>query len=305
MRLVRRSIFPLFAAAWLVGWVLNEQPPPWLWLYFIPAPVVAVYGMYEWAVRFRRVSRARNILVLTLTSAAIFKTLAIDSRWNRPLPAPDEALRVVHWNVAHANFGFVPLLQALSPMEPDLVILSEARYSQDIPFFSNRELGLPHTAQEEGMVLLSRYPFAKRDTIPIKNGYAWGARLQTPRGEMDVIIADIVSHPLLDRSLSIGPLGRWILEREDQIPLLLIGDFNTPRDARAFRPVRKRLRHAYEIGGRGWPYTWPLPVPLYAIDHAWISPEITVHQYRLRNAPLSDHRQQIFDISFPASPPDD
>ncbi len=303
MRLIRRSIFPLCAAAWLAGWIMNEQPPPWLWLYFIPAPAIAAYGLLEWAARHRRVSRARNVLVLTLTGTALFKTVAVDSRWNRPSPAPEHALRVVHWNVAHANFGFVPLLETLAAYRPDLVILSEARYSQDVPFFSNRELGLPHTHQEKGMILLSRHPFTKRENIPIMNGEAWGARVFTPAGELDVICADIVSHPLLDRSLSLEPLGRWIKERNDATPLLLIGDFNTPRDARAFRAIREEMRHAYEVAGRGWPYTWPLPIPLYAIDHAWVTPDITVHRYRLRNAPLSDHRRQIFEISLPSAEP--
>ncbi len=302
MRVLRRSLFPMCALAWLAGWILGDRPPPLLWLYFIPAPAVAAYGVIEWLVRMRRVTRARNIAVLALTGIALVKTLAVDSRWNRPTPPPPHALRVAHWNVAHANFGFVPLLETLAPYRPDLVVLSEARQSQDIPFFSERELGLSHTKQAHGMVVLSRYPFAPMEQVPIKDGFAWGVRIETPTGALDLVIVDILSHPAIDRAAALAPLSRWIAEREENVPLLLIGDFNTPRDSRAFREIRRHMRHAYEAAGRGWPYTWPLPIPLYAIDHAWLTPELAIHRYRLRSAPLSDHRRQMIEISLGNSP---
>jgi endonuclease/exonuclease/phosphatase (EEP) superfamily protein YafD len=297
-RFIRRSIFPAIAMAWLAGLALGDRPPPLMWLYLIPAPLVGALGLIEGLLRMRRSSRARNVAVFGFTALALIKVFAVDSRWHRPTPLPSGALRVVHWNVAYANFGFVPLLETLAPYRPDLVILSEARPSQDIAYFSNRDLGLPHTRQADGMALLFRYPFVPLGPIPIADGSAWGARLATPAGELDVVCVDVVSHPAIDRAKALAPLTRWLHERVSDVPLLLIGDFNTPRDSRAFRGIRERLMHAYETAGRGWPYTWPLPIPLFAIDHSWHSPEIAVHRYRLRNAPLSDHRRQIFEISI-------
>jgi hypothetical protein len=58
------------------------------------------------------------------------------------------------------------------------------------------------------------------------------------------------------------------------------------------------MRHAYEVRGRDWPYTWPIFFPLYAIDHTWISEDITVNDYFLREAKYSDHKRQIADISL-------
>lgn len=298
---VRRALFPLFAAAWLAGWILNEQPRPWVWLYLIPAPAVAVYGLFEFFSRLRRASLARHVLVASLTGLALYKTLAIDCRWNRQRQPPPDAIRIVHWNVSRVDSGLVPSLEALAPYRPDVVVLSEARPSKDLPFYAEKVLGLPHTRHDSGISLLSRFPFTTHAPFSPSDVLVWGVRLYAPSGELDVLCVDVPSHPLLNRVHSLRPLSRWVENRTDPAPLLVIGDFNTPRDSRAFSVFRAHLRHAYEIAGYGWPYTWPVPIPLYAIDHAWVSPNVVVHRYRLRDAPWSDHRRQIFEISLPTS----
>ncbi|MCS6771507.1 MAG: endonuclease/exonuclease/phosphatase family protein [Kiritimatiellae bacterium] len=300
LRTVRRFLFPLASCAWLAGWILNEQPPPWLWLYFIPAPLIAAWGLLEILIHIRRASIHRKLFLIAMTGAAMVRTAVIDARWNRPQKPPDDALRIVHWNIARAHAGIVPVLQTIAPYRPDVVMLSEARNVIDLPFYSKRELGLPFARSGDGMALLSRYSFFTLPSVPIENGWAWAVRLQTPQGELDVVCADIVSHPLIDRTASLAPLAKWLEERKDPTPLVLMGDFNTPRDARAFRPFRRHLVHAFESAGQGWPYTWPLPIPLYSIDHAWISTNIVIHRYRLRDSPLSDHRRQLFEISLDA-----
>ncbi|HMP77025.1 MAG TPA: endonuclease/exonuclease/phosphatase family protein [Kiritimatiellia bacterium] len=307
MRWPQRCFFPIFAALWLLGWILGDAPPPWLWLFFIPAPAVAVIGLFDVVFRIKRAGRFRAALIVAFTLLALGKTLFVDARWNRPAPVPQDALRVIHWNVAHTLFGFRPLLQALAEDEPDLVILVEARFSADLESLAQRELGLHHIFHDQGMAVLSRHPFAPQGTIPLANGRAWWAVVDTPDGPLHVATLDILSHPLIDRHTPVRTLADWIAARTNDAPLLLVGDFNTPRDATALDPLRAHLRHAYETVGRGWPYTWPLPFPLYAIDHAWASPDLAVHTYTLRSSPLSDHRRQVLDVSIgkrDTSPPE-
>lgn len=297
-RWMHRALFPLFGAAWLLGWLLGDARPPWLWLFFIPAPAVAAVGLFDLIFRIRRASRVRAALIAGFTALALAKTFLVDARWNRPAAAPAGALRVVHWNIAHAMFGYAPLLQALAPERPDLVILVEAKYPADIALAAQRELGLPHAFHDQGMAVLSRHPFEPQGTIPLANGRAWWAVVETPAGALRVATLDILSHPLIDRHTPVRTLADWIAARTNDAPLLLVGDFNTPRDASSLDPLRAHLRHAYEVAGRGWPYTWPLPLPVYAIDHAWASPGLAVHAYALRASPLSDHRRQVLDISI-------
>lgn len=297
-RIVRRLVFPAAGLAWLIGWCLGDRQPPWLWLYYIPAPFIAAWGLLDWLFRMHRAGWLRSGITIAITLLALSKTFLIDSRWNRSANPPPDALRVAHWNVAHVPFGYIAALRDMADNKPDLAVFVEARYSDDLPKFVKQELGLSHVFQDQGMAVLSRYPFEPQGTISLPNGRAWWARVDTPKGPLHLVTLDVLSHPALKREPVLAALVRWIINRPNPAPLLLVGDFNTTRDARVFGPLRQHLRHAYEIAGRGWPYSWPLPFPVYAIDHAWVSPDITVLSYQLRSSALSDHRRQEFTISY-------
>lgn len=282
------ALGPAIGLAWLAGAILRDRPGAWVWLYFIPTPAVVAL-----ALAWLAFSRGTRPFMLLLLLAAAGKLLVSDMRWNRPAPDAGDALTLVHWNAAYLRFGKRPALETIAPDAPDLVVLSECRYDEDLELFSRRHLGLDHVFQDQGMALLSRFPFELTGTIPMPNARAWTARIATPSGPLDMVLIDLISHPTLDRSIPARRLADWIAERSNVAPLLVAGDFNTPRDARALDALRTRLRHAYEVRGRGWPYTWPLPAPVYAIDHVWVSPAIEVLSYRLRTAPISDHRRQV------------
>lgn len=306
MKPIRRTLewlfllpVPLLGLGWLLGWLLRDRADGIIWLYFIPAPAVVALGVLWFLFTKRSVHRVLRFLVAMTSLAALAKMGLVDFAWHPDRPAPEGSLRIVHWNAAHTVFGFKPVLQAVKDDRADIVLLSESRESPDLAYFAERELGLPYAHQDQGMALLSRFPVAAGDVLPVANGRAWHARVQTPSGPLDVMAVDLISHPLLDRRLPIDAVAAWAAARDSSVPLLIAGDFNTPRDARVFRVLRADFRHAYEIAGRGWPYTWPLPVPVYAIDHLWVSPGIAVHRYRLRAAKLSDHRRQILDLSLP------
>ncbi len=299
LRATRRIVFPCAGVLWLLGWYLGEAPRPWLWLYYIPAPFIAAWGTVDLILRMHRAGRLRSIATLILTLLALTKTLAVDSRWNRPKPAPPTAIRAGHWNVAHVTFGYDALLRELAPDSLDIVVLVEARYAHDLPERVQRTLSLPYVFQDQGMAILSRYPFEPQGTISIPHARSWWARIDTPSGPLDLALLDVLSHPALDRQPVIGTMVKWIQERPEKHPLILVGDFNTTRDSHSLDPLRAVMHHAYEVAGRGWPYSWPLPIPVYSIDHAWTTPDITLYSYGFRSSALSDHRRQEFTFSIP------
>jgi endonuclease/exonuclease/phosphatase family metal-dependent hydrolase len=285
--------------AWLIGWLIGDSANAWVWLYYLPAPIVAPLGLaWCWWSR-RSAPRTLHRITLAIALFAVFKVGVLDTCWHRAAAPSPEALRVVHWNVAHARFGRFPILSVLKGDQPDLVALSESTYANALAWEVQHDLGLAHTFQDQGMTLLSRHPFETRGTIPMPNGRAWWARVATPRGPLDVVLVDLISHPRLNRKVPLDRLAAWVTQHEPGIPLLILGDFNTPRDARAFRPLRAQLQHAYESAGRGWPYSWPLPYPCYSLDHAWHSTELRITNYRLRAARVSDHLRQVLDVEMP------
>lgn len=55
--------------------------------------------------------------------------------------------------------------------------------------------------------------------------------------------------------------------------------------------------HAYRTAGGGCGYTWPVPLPVYAIDHCLHGPRVEPIRYHLGTG-ASTHRYQMFDFSL-------
>jgi endonuclease/exonuclease/phosphatase (EEP) superfamily protein YafD len=84
-------------------------------------------------------------------------------------------------------------------------------------------------------------------------------------------------------------------------PDIVVGDFNAPRRSRVLSVLGDEYRHAYDVAGSGWSYTWPLPFPVYAIDQCIAGPRVEIVDYRIRSSVLSDHRRQVLDFVLPGN----
>jgi endonuclease/exonuclease/phosphatase (EEP) superfamily protein YafD len=116
-----------------------------------------------------------------------------------------------------------------------------------------------------------------------------------PACPLKFLAADFTSRLEVHRDPQMRRLVAWIA---DLRPDLVAGDFNAPRRSLALSRLPPGYRHAYESAGSGWSYTWPVPVPVYAIDQ-WIhGPEVTPLDYRLESTTASDHRLQVFDFAM-------
>jgi hypothetical protein len=294
---------PALAVAWLVGWFGKDRTLLTMWCFFIPAPAAAACLAAWLAILRAQAPRRLRAAVKVVLVLMLLKTAFVDFAWHRPARAPESAMRVVHWNTARGVRGSERLFHSLTNDRSDICLLSEAPISFNTVGLANELLGMEHIWTESGMMLLSRYPFQPMHEIALDNAHAWAARVDTPQGLLDIVAIDLISHPLLDRYAPIAELSAWLDQREPDVPVLVLGDFNTPRDALSFQPLRRRLAHAYETAGWGWPYSWPVPLPVYAIDHAWMSQRVRILDYRLKTTLMSDHRRQIMDIELqPASP---
>jgi endonuclease/exonuclease/phosphatase family metal-dependent hydrolase len=85
----------------------------------------------------------------------------------------------------------------------------------------------------------------------------------------------------------------------NQIPLLLAGDFNEWQlGSGLFKPLNKLLNQ------QSFGATFPSTFPLFALDRAWLTSELTVLQARKINNQhtknLSDHLPVLIDIELPS-----
>jgi vancomycin resistance protein VanJ len=287
--------------AWIIGWIGKDRSPLTMWFYFIPAPVAAAGVGTALVLAARDAWAPARFLLKAALALALLKIGFVDFAWNRrPDSMPDDAIRVVHWNTERGSKGVKSQFVSLAAEHPDICVYSESPRKGDVRGMSRLQLGLEHVVDADGMTVMSRYPCSAANTIKLTNARGWWTRIETPGRPIDLVVVDFISHPLLDRFVPVAELCAWLDRRGQDVPVLLLGDFNTPRDSLSFEPLRRRLRHGYEVAGSGWPYTWPVPLPCYAIDHTWFSAGMEVLDYRLHTTTLSDHRRQIADVVMAA-----
>ncbi len=286
--------------AWWIGWILKDSSRATIWFSLIPPLAVILFGFGWLFLTLRNRFRIVQLFVFATVIACFVKVLLIDHRWNRaPTQLPPDNLRILHWNTAWGVLGVESIVRTMSYDQPDIVLISEPPRLDMISDIAYHALGMEHIFTDKGMTLASHYPITYLGHVPFPLGAAWHVRVDTPHGPLEFVAADLVSRPDLNRHPPIKALADWFATRTNATPVVLMGDFNTPHDATAFAPLRQHLQRAYEVRGRGWPYTWPVPLPVFAIDHTWISPDITVNDYFLLVARYSDHKRQIIDLSLP------
>jgi endonuclease/exonuclease/phosphatase family metal-dependent hydrolase len=95
----------------------------------------------------------------------------------------------------------------------------------------------------------------------------------------------------------------WLGRALDGAPTILVGDFNATPHQAAHRILSQMVTDARRAAGA--PYgapTFPSRLPVLAIDHAFVSPQIAVHSAYGFPAPLariaSDHLPFVVDFEF-------
>ncbi|HMO50505.1 MAG TPA: endonuclease/exonuclease/phosphatase family protein [Kiritimatiellia bacterium] len=286
--------------AWWVGWWLKDQYPSLIWLYFIPPLAVALFGFIWLFLTLRDRFRFLQLYVFLTVLSCFVKVLVVDHRWNRaPAVLPEDNIRILHWNTAWGVLGVESIVRHMVEDNPDIVLISEPPRLEMISDIAYHALGMEHIFTDAGMTLASHFPITYLGNIIIPAGAGWHVRVDTDVGPLEFAAVDIVSRPNLNRIPVIRALARWVRGRTNDLPLVVMGDFNTPHDSVALVPLRSELTYAYHAAGRGWPYTWPVPLPVFAIDQTWVSPDVTVVDFFFKQARFSDHKRQIADIVFP------
>ncbi|MEM7755636.1 MAG: endonuclease/exonuclease/phosphatase family protein [Planctomycetota bacterium] len=70
-------------------------------------------------------------------------------------------------------------------------------------------------------------------------------------------------------------IGRWRTQPDETriafpTPDIIVGDFNTPRGSHSLRALIGQAIDAHAAVGTGFAHTWPRPIPLWAIDLAFV-----------------------------------
>ena len=121
------------------------------------------------------------------------------------------------------------------------------------------------------------------------------------RGHLLTILqVDVAPQPFRRRIYAFTELAAIIRPHLGE-NVLVLGDFNTPRESVSLDPLRAEMTQAFESAGDGLAETWPMPLPVLSLDQIWsgrrLRPVWCEHGYSAR----SDHRAVIADFDFAAA----
>jgi len=295
------AVSVVFAATLLLVllWGIGQAARDATWLtgmcFYIPSVVVAA-ALVGWTL-VCGVRRRYKLAVLAagLALAPLGVVLFAENRFGaEPVrPAADGELRLVHWNVAHRLSPGAQ--EVLRDQHADLHVLSEIPDARTVEEF-RAMLGPEYQAQ-----IFAKLAVIARGTVRAEGWliHRTSTTVQSVEWERNgrtlrLLVVDLPSAIQIHRD----PLLREInalIEREQ--PDLVVGDFNAPRRSRALGSLPSGYHHAYDTAGSGCGYTWPVPVPMYSLDHCLHSPRIVPVRYALHSSIHSDHRLQVLDFA--------
>ena len=152
------------------------------------------------------------------------------------------------------------------------------------------------------LVALSRWPVRKEGMIPVRNGTAVSVTVERPGRPLRLLLVDGQSKVtqlrtpfLLDVSTACEQA-----RREGEPFDLVVGDFNAVSRSLGFDALQTAA-DGFTLASNsstGWRGTWPMPLPVYDIEHVWVRSGLAVLSCSLFASRASDHRGQLARLRF-------
>ena len=207
---------------------------------------------------------------------------------------------MILWNVSRPELGLPGIARWLRAQDADIIALPEgyrigstsaAQWRREMPGYEIVEL-------PADMLCLVRGTIAPQEPHPLPTDLNYALLRAEIRGRAVTLLQiDISASVFKSRRRALAELTALAHEHRHE-NLIVLGDFNTPRESVWLDPLRAEMAHAFEAAGRGTAETWPLPSPVLALDQIWTGPGLRtlhcIHGFSLR----SDHRAVIADFAF-------
>ncbi len=249
------------------------------------------------------------------------------------LAAPGRAgatLRVATYNV-HGCVGLdrqrseTRIAEVIASLSADVVALQELDVRRarsagiDQAGAIAQQLGWQHVfhaamrvgEEQYGNAVLSRYPLEEVCTFALPGVAPWYCRetrgallvaVETALGPVRVINTHLGLSPR-ERRLQVAQLTseECIPAEARQQPLILLGDFNSPRFSQAYRLLSRHLRDVRTLRPEAGPCrTFPTRFPALTVDHLFVTTALDAVGLRVHRTPLarvaSDHFPLVAEL---------
>ena len=296
---IRRATLTTLAVLfvlWVVGQITRDATGLSALCFYIPSLFLACafscLAVWECA---RKRARAA-LLTAILAVPPLFWVGFVENSFSRPTrSATSNPVRLVHWNLYDAKLGWSAITTILLSLSADVYVFAEIPEGHAQQFAGR--CGEAYRAVEfDNLAVVVRGSIESHDWLVTRGGAKfYSLKWRNQERVTSLIVVDLISDIWVARNPLLDQL-RDVVKREQ--PDLVVGDFNAPRRSLVLADLPDGYEHAYRSVGSGFGYTWPVPVPMYSLDHCIHGPRITPLAYELRSTIRSDHRLQIFDYSF-------
>ena len=332
---IRRILWDVVPGALLLLWlggvlvrIFMQDRLQGFWAYYFYATPPIVLGVLAtaaglWWLIFRRWKLTVGPLVLGL--ACLVWAYQVTWFHNPPGTPAADTHRALFWNVAHGAFGWEKIVATIRQYDPDIVGLvescgeippgvretkalpaemdkqaaaMEAFWHEHLPEYHAAVFGSGISLLVRGDVARAEFGYLSPNSITALGRYVHG-EVSLDGQTLDVIVVDLAASAMDSRLPPLRDLNRLLDTLQDR-SVLVMGDFNTTADSVYLRPLRRRFANAFEVAGSGYAATWPVPLPVLTIDHAWFNEGLRVDRCVLGWSWASDHRPMVVEFSVVA-----
>lgn len=290
--------------------------------------VVGIFGRFNWFLEMTTHFRLQYLLLLAVAAlafllgrhyryalaAGLFASVNLVFIIPFYLPASQftavnqQTYRALMLNVLWYARPYEEVKELIQETHPDFILLVEVNKEwlqelqelrEDYPFVHHHLVG-----DYKGAIMYSRFPATGIKWQRIGgNGRASLAAQFEVDGQLLTVVGAHPNAPLnlskwRARNQQMEALARFVAQRPDAV--LLLGDLNITPWSPFFRDFLQKSGLRNGRNGHGLHPTWPtrfLPLRI-PIDHALVSPEITIHHFERGPHTGSDHYPIIVDFSI-------
>ena len=297
------QLFPVLVIVWINGLIVRTTVRDSVDLvaplyYATPWPVLAVLTLpFIWTFR-RQPKMVFGVIVLAHLFGGAW--LLEDWRSGEPSKEPSD-LRVVQWNVDRPVSGIPTVAKRLRDYDADILAVSEPmpKIEPGDPERWRREFPEYEAQFAPGNILC----LIRGEAKLLQTGFYGPASFYALYDvlirdrEFRVLQVDGNANPTTPRRGSLIQLTALADSLRDR-PLVVIGDFNAPRDSVHIAGMRTHFTNAFEAAGFGCGATWPAPLPLLSLDQVWCGAGLIPVRCRHEVTFHSDHRPVVAELKF-------
>jgi endonuclease/exonuclease/phosphatase family metal-dependent hydrolase len=158
------------------------------------------------------------------------------------------------------------------------------------------------------LAVYSRWPVRSAGVVHVRNGVAMDVRVERPGRAVHILVVDGESRVMQLRTPFLEDIAEVCrnADRAGEPYDIVAGDFNAVSRSLGFDRVCSS-GGGYVVASEAstdWRGTWPMPVPLYDIDHVCVGGSARVLGCTLFANRYCDHRGQLVRLAFDERPGD-